>query len=223
MTNSRVVGIFGGTFDPVHFGHLRAAEEARELLSLDRMRLMPAGQPPHRNETFAAAEHRLAMLHRALAGYPELQADDREIRREGYSYMVETLAEIRSEEGDAPVLLMLGQDVANTLDAWHEWKRLFGLAHLVVMRRPESRHVYSGELFREIQSRLTTEPRRLRDVPNGLVVQLEVTQLAISSTDIRQRVAAGKSVRFLLPDSVIDYIGAHRLYLGSSEDETGPG
>lgn len=223
MTNSRVVGIFGGTFDPVHFGHLRAAEEARELLSLDRMRLMPAGQPPHRNVTFAAAEHRLAMLHRALAGYPELQADEREIRREGFSYMVETLAEIRGEEGDAPVLLMLGQDVANTLDAWHEWKRLFGLAHLVVMRRPESRHVYSGELFREIQSRLTTEPRRLRDVPNGLVVQLEVTQLAISSTDIRQRVAAGKSVRFLLPDSVIDYIGAHRLYLGSSEDEAGPG
>lgn len=208
----QVIGIFGGTFDPVHYGHLRAAVEAREGLGLSSLRLLPAGTPPHRTVTFAAAEHRLNMLRLATEGHPDLEVDDREVRRAGPSYMVDTLAEIRREERATPLLLMIGQDAANELDSWHEWQRLFELAHLVFMRRPDSRHVYSGALFAEVQPRLVDRPEALHDRPCGLVLPLEVTQLAISSTGIRQLIAQGRSPRFLLPDTVIEYLERHAIY-----------
>ncbi len=213
MTRStQAIGIFGGTFDPVHYGHLRAALEAMERLQLQDFRLLPAGTPPHRASTFASADHRLAMLKLALSRYPELQVDDREVRREGSSYMVDTLGEIRREEGEAPILMMIGQDAANVLDQWYDWHKLFDLAHLVIMRRPESKHIYSGALFEQVQPRLVNDPDQLRKTPAGLILPLEVTQLAISSTEIRRQIHAGLSPRFLLPDSVIEYILEHRLY-----------
>ena len=213
MTDStQAIGIFGGTFDPVHYGHLRAALEAMEMLHLQDFRLLPAGTPPHRVNTFASADHRLAMLKLALSRYPEFQVDDREVRRTGSSFMVETLREIRGEAGDAPILMMIGQDAANVLDQWHEWHRLFDLAHLVIMRRPESKHIYSGALFEQVQPRLVHNPGQLQNSPAGLILPLEVTQLAISSTEIRRQIRAGLSPRFLLPDPVIDYILEQRLY-----------
>jgi nicotinate-nucleotide adenylyltransferase len=207
-----MIGIFGGTFDPVHFGHLRAASEAKEHLSLAHLRLLPAGNPPHRSFTFANSEHRLAMLKLALQHHPDLASDDREVRRGGDSYMVDTLKEIRSEEGNVPLLLMIGQDAANALDAWFEWESLFDLAHIVIMRRPQSRHVYSGELFKQVQPRMITDKALLQQSPSGYILPLEVTQLAISSTEIRRQIASHKSSRFLLPDEVIEYIHHHRLY-----------
>jgi nicotinate-nucleotide adenylyltransferase len=207
-----MIGVFGGTFDPVHFGHLRAAIEAMERLKLTNLRLLPAGTPPHRSQTFASSDHRLAMLRLALERHEDLWTDDREIKRGGYSYMVETLAEIRNEEGDVPLLLLIGQDAANSLDSWHQWSDLFELAHLVIMRRPDSRHVYSGALFKEIQPRLVSDANKLQSAAAGLVLPLEVTQLAISSTGIREQMTAGQSARFLLPDSVIAYIRDHELY-----------
>jgi nicotinate-nucleotide adenylyltransferase len=213
MTKSKqAIAIFGGTFDPVHYGHLRAAIEAMEMLQLQDFRLLPAGTPPHRTNTFASADHRLAMLKLALSRYPELQMDDREVRREGSSFMVDTLGEIRREAGDAPILTMIGQDAANDLDQWHEWHRLFDLTHLVIMRRPESKHNYSGALLAQMQQRLVNNPGRLQDSAAGLILPLEVTQLAISSTGIRRQIRAGLSPRFLLPDPVIDYIFEHGLY-----------
>jgi nicotinate-nucleotide adenylyltransferase len=207
-----VIGIFGGTFDPVHYGHLRAASEAKERLLLADLRLLPAGNPPHRAVTFASAEHRLAMLQLALANHGDLWADGREVRRGGYSYMVDTLKEIRLEEGEVPLLLMIGQDAANMLDSWHQWQQLFALAHLVIMHRPDSTHDYSAALLREVQPRVVSNPGLLRQSPAGLVLPLEVTQLAISSTEIRRQIAAGESARFLLPDRVIKYIHDHGLY-----------
>jgi nicotinate-nucleotide adenylyltransferase len=209
---SPAIGIFGGTFDPVHFGHLRAATEVKEKLQLEDFRLLPAGNPPLRAKTFATAEHRLAMLRLALSDYPDLVVDDREVRRAGLSYMVDTLSEIRAEEGDRPLLLIIGQDAANNLDQWHEWRRLFDLAHLVIMRRPQSVYEYSDELLEQVQPRLVSSPRALSGVPAGLLLPLELTQLAISSTDIRRRMRAGLSPRFLMPQLVIDYIREHRLY-----------
>jgi nicotinate-nucleotide adenylyltransferase len=210
---TRAIGIFGGTFDPVHFGHLRAAVEAREKLGLDDFRLLPAGQPPHRSDTVAKGEQRLAMLRLALADCPDLRVDDREVRRAGYSYMADTLAEIRSEAGQAPLLLMIGQDAANALNTWHEWRRLFDLAHLVVMRRPDARFDCRGELRAEIERRRVREPARLLAATAGLVLPLEITQLDISSTHIRSLLAGGRSARFLLPDRVLDYIHERGLYL----------
>jgi len=206
------IGIFGGTFDPVHFGHLRAVLEAREKLQLDEFRLVPAGRPPHRALPVASAADRLAMLRLAVTGQPGMVVDDREIQRAGNSYMVDTLADIRQESGDVPLLLLVGQDAANSLDTWHDWKRIFKLAHLVVMRRPESRLRWTGELEECVKNRLTESPERLKEETAGFVLTLEVTQLAISSTGIRDILFAGQSPGYLLPDSIIDYIRENRLY-----------
>jgi nicotinate-nucleotide adenylyltransferase len=206
------IGLFGGTFDPVHFGHLRAALEVKELLNLDDFRLLPAGIPPHRATPVASAGHRVAMLRLAVAGHPGITVDDRETRRSGNSYMVDTLAEIRQESGDTPLMLLLGQDAANALDTWHEWRTIFRLAHLVIMRRPDSAVSWSGELLDRVKPRLVEQPERLGEHPAGYVLPLAVTQLAISSTDIRSRLLAGQSPGFLLPDTVLEYIAQNRLY-----------
>jgi nicotinate-nucleotide adenylyltransferase len=210
------VGIFGGTFDPVHYGHLRAALEAREILKLEDFRLLPAGTPPHRSNTVASGVHRLAMLRLAVAGHSGFRVDDREVRREGNSYMVDTLREIRGETGDSPLLLIIGQDAANALDSWYQWRTIFDLAHLVIMRRPESKLAWSGELQNQMERRLARDPMQLRQQAAGLVLGLEVTQLAISSTGIRNLLLAGRSPRFLLPDSVNDYIEQNTLYFAAA-------
>jgi nicotinate-nucleotide adenylyltransferase len=206
------IGIFGGTFDPIHFGHLRAAVEAREKLELDDFRLLPAGAPPHRTDTAATSAQRLQMLRLATAPCPGLNVDDREVRRAGASFMADTLAEIRDEAGAAPLLLLIGQDAANDLDTWHRWRDLFDLAHLVVMRRPDAHFQCRGELRRQIERRRVDRPERLRQAPAGYVLALEVTQLDISSTFIRGWLAAGRSPRFLMPDGVIEYILEQHLY-----------
>lgn len=209
---SRGIGIFGGTFDPVHFGHLRAALEASEYLGLDDFRLLPAGRPPHRKPPVASAEQRLAMLQTAVRGCPVFRVDDREVRRPGKSYMVDSLQGIRDEEGATPLLLMVGQDAANGLDRWHEWRRLFDLAHLVILRRPDAARDCSPALSQEMLPRFAASATELMGSPAGRIWTIEVTQLAISSTDIRKRLASGRSASFLLPESVIDYIRAHGLY-----------
>jgi nicotinate-nucleotide adenylyltransferase len=210
------IGIFGGTFDPVHYGHLRAALEAREKLELDDFRLLPAGSPPHRSNTAASATHRLAMLQLAISKHSGFRVDDREIRRDGNSYMVDTLREIREETGDSPLLLLIGQDAANTLDSWHQWRTIFELAHLVIMRRPESQLSWSGELQKQMRRRRVPEVKQIKKLPAGLVLSLEVTQLAISATGIRNLLHEGRSPRFLLPEQVIDYIGQNQLYFAGS-------
>jgi nicotinate-nucleotide adenylyltransferase len=142
-----------------------------------------------------------------------LPVDEREVRREGYSWMVDTLSELREEIGPRqPLALLLGQDAANQLDSWKEWQRLFELAHIVIMRRPDSMHEYSTQLLEQIRLRRVARPEALRQQPSGLVLSLQITQLAISSTDIRQRLQQGKSCRFLLPDAVIGYIRSTGLY-----------
>jgi nicotinate-nucleotide adenylyltransferase len=209
---SPAIGIIGGTFDPVHFGHLRAALEARELLQLDEIRLLPAGTPPHRDTPRASPEDRLNMLNLAVGGYPEFSVDDREVRRQGPSYMVDTLADFRTEAGGAPILLVIGQDAANELDSWHQWRSLFELAHLVIMRRPGAVPAWSGELRMLMEERLAEDADALHGSASGRVLSLQVTQLAISSTDIRQRLKTGRSPRFLMPESVIEYIEQNQLY-----------
>ena len=131
----RSIGIFGGTFDPVHFGHLRAALESREQLDVDEFRLLPAGQPPHRDTPGVSSEHRLEMVRIALAGQPGFSVDDREVQRAGPSWMVDTLSAIRAEESEVSLILVIGQDAANELDTWHRWRDLFELAHIAIMRR----------------------------------------------------------------------------------------
>lgn len=211
------VAIFGGTFDPVHYGHLRAASEVAEILGVSDFRLLPAGQPPHRDGAWAAARHRLAMLELALAPHADLGVDDREVRRSGPSYMVDTLAAIRAERGDAPILLCLGQDAANTIEQWHRWQELFDFAHLVVMTRPRSRPRHPRSVADFLGRRRVRRPGQLMDAAAGRVCSVQVTRLAISSTDIRQQLAEGRDPRFLLPSTVLAYIRKHGLYDSAPE------
>lgn len=202
----------GGTFDPVHYGHLRCAEKARQKLGLKRLLLLPAGNPPHRDPPQATTEQRLDMLRLALEEFPNLELDDRETRREGPSYMVETLAELRQENPDSPLMLLLGQDAANFLHTWFDWKRLFSLAHIIILNRPGSAMEYDDLLSAELVNRMTTDISLLKSSLAGKVMQISVGLIDVSATDIKLSLFRGHSAASMLPAPVLEYIRKHGLY-----------
>jgi len=211
------VGILGGTFDPIHYGHLRLAEEMLELANLRQIRFIPAGTPPHRNEPQVSAQHRSAMVSLAIADQPDFMLDAREVERATPCYTVDTLLELRAELGAAqPLCLLMGGDAFLQLHTWHDWEQLFGLAHIVVGYRPgftlqDRIHTATPALRRHHQQRLCTADALSRK-PAGGVVELAIPKLEISATLIRSRVAENRSIRYLLPNTVADYIHQHRLY-----------
>lgn len=219
-SHARPLGLLGGTFDPIHFGHLRLAEEAREALGLGELRLMPAGRPPHRGEPGSTPEDRLAMARLGAAGNPALRVDDAEVRAQQKSYTVLTLERLRAEVGpQRPLVLILGADAFEGLPSWHRWTELFALAHIAVANRPgyapHGRRwpaTLSPELDAACRDRHTADAAALRNTPAGRVIPFDMTPLAISASLIRDLVRNGHSVRYLLPDSVLDYIAAHHLY-----------
>lgn len=215
MSGIAPIGILGGTFDPIHNGHLRLAIEAAEACGLGEVRLVPAGTPPHRAPPVAAARHRLEMARLGAAGCPGLVVDEREAYKTAPCYTVETLEQFRAGLGpQAPLCLILGMDQFLDLATWHRWRELFGLAHLVVAGRPGAGRKPEGPLAAEHAARLKDDPRALRAAPAGALVPISISALEISASGIRARLAAGRSVRHLLPDSVLDYIQANRLYSG---------
>ena len=211
------IGILGGTFDPIHHGHLRLAEEAADACKMSRVLLIPAALPNLRAAPRTAAHHRLAMTRLAAQGNPRLKVDERELRREGMSYTVDTLAELRSELGATqPLCLILGADAFLRLPAWSRWLQLFALAHIAVAARPgydlSERSLQSDELAGQWRARLTTSRSELGERPCGLIVKVEIPLLEISATDIRARIVGAASARYLVPQPVLDYISAERLY-----------
>lgn len=208
-----MIGVFGGTFDPVHFGHLRCALEILELLALDEVRMIPCGVPPHRDPPIASAKDRTEMLSTAMSTERRLVPDTREIEREGPSYMVDTLESLRNELGNEPVCLILGGDAFNGLPGWSRWQRLIGLAHIVVMRRPDWEPPVAGELGGLVAEHRVANVDQLREAPAGRLLFCDVTQLEISATRIRDLLATGRSPRFLLPDEVLAMIIEKRLYM----------
>jgi nicotinate-nucleotide adenylyltransferase len=215
---SRLTGIFGGTFDPIHYGHLRIAEEISEMAGLAEMCFVPAAIPRLRAAPVAPAEHRVAMIRLAIEGNSRFSLDVRETRRGGITYSVDTLAEMKRELGDEAILcFMLGADAFSKLARWKNWRELFGLCHFIVAARPghpllEDTHALPDELRRECQSRWVSNPRDLIRVPNGLVFLAPTTLLDISATNIRARISLGKSARYLLPDPTLNYISENQLY-----------
>jgi len=208
-----MIGIFGGTFDPIHFGHLRCAWEIAEQLALREVRMLPARVPPHRDPPVASADQRRRLLELALAGQTLLRLDTRELERDGPSYMVDTLSSLRSEVNDEPLCLILGQDAFSGLDTWHRWQTIPELAHLVVITRPGSARAASGPV-RELAERCGVgSVHELRVRPAGAVLFRTVTPLAISASGIRGLLAAGRSPRYLLPDAVLDCVQREGLYL----------
>jgi nicotinate-nucleotide adenylyltransferase len=216
---THTLGILGGTFDPIHYGHLRFAAAVRTALALTRIHLIPSGQPPHRAAPVASAEHRLAMTTLGCAEFPGLVADGREVRRPGPSYTVVTLQELHAEDRSRPLALLLGSDALHGLATWYRWEQLFTLAHLVVVERP-------GEAFdagklppalrEQWERRLTTDPSRLSRGLAGTILRLTVAPQPISATSIRAALAhapAGRAeVAGLLPATVLAYIDRNQLY-----------
>jgi nicotinate-nucleotide adenylyltransferase len=198
------VGIFGGTFAPIHHGHLRLAIELRERLQLDRIHLIPSGQPPHRDAPGISAQRRLDWVRLACAGEPGLFVDDREVRRAGRSFTYDTLASLRDELPDAALVLLLGDDAANQFHTWHRWGEIPQLAHLVFVERPHAPPARIPEVLALEQDRLATHAEQLRTQPAGLFMTAAIPPLAISSTRVRGLLKARRSVRGLVPQAVID-------------------
>ena len=221
------LGIFGGTFDPVHQGHIQMAHELQQKLQLDQLNLMPCGQPAHRSAPVANAEHRLAMTHLAVADFESLGVDAHEVEHNGPSYTVETLKRLRGDwtaKNDEPLQLfwLVGMDSLVNLASWHAWRELFELANLIVVARPGWQLPKTGDVAEVLASRVQPlEHARL--MPCGAITIVEQSLLPVSATDIRARLAQGLNeaeqnkqhlVPDLLCDSVWQYIQQQHLYRG---------
>jgi len=201
---TRTLAILGGTFDPVHNAHLRVAWEAAECLDAD-VRLIPANVPPHRDPPVASASERAAILRAALSGQDRLTLDERELRRDGPSWTIDTLIELREEIGaENPLVLLIGADAFLGLPSWHRWGELFDYAHIGVLTRPgHDIAVLPTELRIKVASRRCADPLALGQTPAGRVLQIPVTPLEISATYIREVIAAGGEPRYLMPDAAL--------------------
>lgn len=206
------LGILGGTFDPIHHGHLRLAIEMAEALDLAEVRLVPLYLPPHREPPTAPPALRLRMLDAAVADTPPLRVDDRELRRARVSYTVETLAELRGDLPGRPLCLILGMDAFAGLEDWQRWREIIGLAHLAVAERPGSALSPSSPIQDVIDRHGVTDPSDLHRREAGCLLIRDVPALDISASAIRARIAAGRSPRHLLPDAVLDLIERNSLY-----------
>lgn len=206
------IGIMGGMFDPVHTGHLEAALTAQRLLNLDRVLMVPCGIPNHRERAVSAPEQRLAMLKLAIASHPRLVVDDRELRRSGVSYTVDTLAALRTELPDAVLFLIVGADSFNTLSGWHRWRDLFDLCHLVVVSRPGFEAAHDPALSAELQKRQIHDVAEFSHWRQGLVFVTDSLACPVSSTQVRERIVTGGSLNSMLEPEVIEYVNRHQLY-----------
>ncbi|MFV0513775.1 MAG: nicotinate-nucleotide adenylyltransferase [Jhaorihella sp.] len=207
------VVVFGGTFNPVHFGHLRSALELGERLSLPQVRLMPSARPALRDAPECSAEHRAAMVELALAGEAGIVCDRRELARPGMSYSVDSLQGLRRELGAGrSISLVLGYDALLQLNRWHRWRELLAFGHLLVIARPGWSLPDDGEIADWLAQHRATGWPQLRDQPCGQVLIEELRPLDIAASDIRALLAAGRSARYLLPDSVLGYIEEYSLY-----------
>lgn len=210
------IGIFGGTFDPVHIGHLRSALEVAEFMALDELRLVPSARPPHREAPQVSAQDRLAMVELAVAGLPPLRVDDRELKRDKPSYSIDTLESLRSElAADDQLFLLIGWDAFCGLPTWHRWSELLEHCHILVLQRPDADSEAPETLRNLLAARSISDPLAMEG-PGGQISFIWQTPLAVSATQIRTLLASGKSVRFLLPDAVLTYIHAHGLYRASN-------
>ena len=207
-----MIGLLGGTFDPIHYGHLRPAHEVYRRLALVELRLMPAATPPHRDAPVASAEHRLHMAELAAAEFPGFIVDDREVRRGGKSYTWLTLESLRTEIGATPLCLLVGSDAFSGLPTWHRWKQLFDLTHFVVMERPGA-PLGRSRAFPWAMERISQDVTELREAPAGRIAFVPVTPVAVSATRLRAAIARGETPSAdELPAPVWTYINDHRLY-----------
>ena len=208
----RPIGIFGGTFDPIHYGHLRSAFEVLQALRFEEVRFIPCGDPPHRGATFAAANVRLAMVRAAISGQDGFACDEREIQRDGPSFTIDTLTALRGEYPRRSLGLILGMDAFLGLPQWYRWDEILNVAHIIVAHRPGWKAPDTGPLGEIIAESGSHCVDDLHDTLHGRIYIHAVTQLEISSTEIRVLITAGRDARFLMPDAVRDVIKESGIY-----------
>ena len=218
MPCAKPIGVLGGTFDPIHFGHLKLAETARDRLGLEHVRLIPAGSPPHRTPPCASPEHRLEMTRLAVGNHSGLIVDGAEVWAKTPSYTIYTLERLRKVYGEGrPVVLILGMDAFLGLPLWHRWQEIFSLAHIAVANRPQQVPGLNPvaavpELESFCVGRWCDMPDRLAHGAAGKVISFEMTAVATSASMLRVLFSTKTSTRGLLPDNVLDYIVLHHLY-----------
>lgn len=208
------IGLLGGTFDPIHLAHLRLAQEALDTCALGQVRFIPNARPPHRSTPGVSPQHRFRMVELAIAGEARFLADDRELRRDTASYTIDTVADLRRELGDErPLCLIVGADAFALFDTWKRWQALLDSVHVIIATRPGSAtEPAGGELRDQAARRRTADVADLNRAPGGRIYRLPITALDISASAIRRELAAGRSPRYLLPDSVLGYIASNHLY-----------
>lgn len=216
MTDNKGLAVFGGTFDPVHNGHVASALAIGKLLGIDDVVLVPCQVPPHRDSPSADPANRLEMLRLATEDYAGIRVDDRELEREGPSYTYDTLASFRCELGEeSPLIFVLGLDAYVTLPSWYRWRELTELAHLLVLHRPGVPRDESvpKELNVWASNKECTDPGELLESAAGKILITTLVQVPVSATDVRRLRASGASIEELVPDEVNRYIKSEQLYL----------
>lgn len=208
----KAIGILGGTFDPIHHGHLRLALELYESLDLEKIHILPCFQPVHRKEPTASPEARLAMVQCAVMQQPELVADDREVKRQNPSYMIDTLLSFRKEMPKTPLCLLLGIDAFLGFPSWHRWRDILNETHLVIAHRPQYHLPRTGIIADLLLDRLQEDTNYIHRNLAGGILMRPITALEISASDIRKQIALGRNPRYLLPDAVYDHIKEHGTY-----------
>ena len=206
------IGVFGGTFDPIHYGHLRTAFELLQTLNFEEIRFMPCGKPPHRDQAYANAEFRFQMVAAAIEGQHGFVIDDRELSRKGPSYSVDSLNTLRTDFPLRSIALIIGMDAFIDLPKWHQWQEILQLSHIVVAHRPGWRLPDMGPLGELLTTRGTHKVDDLHEAKSGHIYIHDVTQLEISSSEIRELISLDRIPRFLMPDSVCEIIKKTRCY-----------
>ena len=211
VTRAAPIGILGGTFDPVHIGHLRLALELYELLNLAAVRMLPLNLPNHREPPVVSAEMRFAMLN-SVADGERLIADDRELRRGGISYTIDSLESLRAEFNEHPLCLILGADAFHGLCGWHRWQELLSYSHIVIVARPDADATLDPRLERLVESAQATDASVLHDELCGRIYFQPIPLLPISSSDLRRRIADGRDISYLVSSTVQRLIEQQHLY-----------
>jgi len=206
------IGLFGGTFDPIHFAHLTIAEQLIDILELQCMQFIPNKNPMYRDKPIANAKHRLAMTRIATAAYPQFIVNDVEINRPGPTYSIDTLIAIREQIPKQPLCLLIGEDVFASMNQWHDWKKIPDMAHLIIINRPGVTRPYNREIQPLIDERETHDIHALASQPGGKIMRHLIDPLTISATDVRKKLKAAEDVSREVPEAVLHYIEQHHLY-----------
>lgn len=214
---TKPIGILGGTFDPVHNGHLHLAATILKELDLAELRFIPSSCPPHRTAPHASPEQRLEMLKLAIESHAHLKVDDCELRRDGISYTIDTLKDLRSKFPESPLCLLMGIENFKTLNTWHQWQSLLGYGHIVITNRPGSDdNIHNEEIKNFMDTFITTAVDDLHQQAAGCIMKLDIPMLDISSTQIRNNFRSGPTSNLksesLLSNKVLDFIETHNLY-----------